>query len=129
MIPALPNEVCSPSPARSTSATLKPALGEVQRHAGADNAGAQNDRIGACHVRLLVARTLYMDRGRPGRYQGRSRESFKHMQFFRVPAALLSLAGRHGTLVVAASLFVGLFVPGMAAILQAAAWRPPSSRC
>jgi BASS family bile acid:Na+ symporter len=37
------------------------------------------------------------------------------MQFLRVPAAALSLVGRHGTLVVAASLFVGLFVPGMAA--------------
>ncbi len=36
------------------------------------------------------------------------------MQFFRLPAALLTLAGRHGTLVVAASLFVGLFVPGVA---------------
>ena len=37
------------------------------------------------------------------------------MQLFRVPAAALSLVGRHGTLLVAASLFVGLFVPGMAA--------------
>jgi hypothetical protein len=37
------------------------------------------------------------------------------MQFFRLPAALLTLAGRYGTLVVAASLFVGLFVPGIAA--------------
>jgi hypothetical protein len=37
------------------------------------------------------------------------------MQLLRVPAAALSLVGRHGTLVVAASLFVGLFVPGLAA--------------
>lgn len=36
------------------------------------------------------------------------------MQFFRVPAAALSLVGRHGTLVVAASLFVGLAMPGLA---------------
>ena len=27
----------------------KPALGEMQRHAGADDAGAQNDRVGTCH--------------------------------------------------------------------------------
>lgn len=37
------------------------------------------------------------------------------MQFLRAPAAALSLIGRHGTLVVAASLFVGLAVPGLAA--------------
>ena len=37
------------------------------------------------------------------------------MSLFRVPTAALSLIGRHGTLVVAASLFVGLFVPGLAA--------------
>jgi hypothetical protein len=37
------------------------------------------------------------------------------MHLLRVPAAALSLVGRHGTLVVAASLFVGLFVPGLAA--------------
>ncbi len=37
------------------------------------------------------------------------------MHLLRVPAAALSQVGRHGTLVVAASLFVGLFVPGLAA--------------
>ena len=37
------------------------------------------------------------------------------MQVLRVPAAALRYVGRHGTLVVAASLFVGLFVPGIAA--------------
>jgi hypothetical protein len=37
------------------------------------------------------------------------------MQFFRVPVAVLAYVGRHGTLVVAASLFVGLAVPGLAA--------------
>jgi len=37
------------------------------------------------------------------------------MSLFRVPTAALRLIGRHGTLVVAASLFVGLFVPGLAA--------------
>jgi hypothetical protein len=37
------------------------------------------------------------------------------MHLLRVPAAALRLVGRHGTLVVAASLFVGLFVPGLAA--------------
>jgi hypothetical protein len=37
------------------------------------------------------------------------------MSLFRVLAAVLSLIGRHGTLVMAASLFVGLFVPGLAA--------------
>jgi hypothetical protein len=37
------------------------------------------------------------------------------MPLLRVPAAAFSLIGRHGTLVVAASLFVGLFVPGLAA--------------
>lgn len=37
------------------------------------------------------------------------------MHLLRVPAAPLRLVGRHGTLVVATSLFVGLFVPGLAA--------------
>lgn len=37
------------------------------------------------------------------------------MNALRVPAAALAWVGRHGTIVVAASLFVGLFVPGMAA--------------
>lgn len=33
------------------------------------------------------------------------------MQWLRLPAAALALAGRHGTLVAAASIFIGLFVP------------------
>jgi hypothetical protein len=37
------------------------------------------------------------------------------MQFLRLPAAALAFIGRHGTLVVAGSLFVGIFVPGLAA--------------
>jgi BASS family bile acid:Na+ symporter len=37
------------------------------------------------------------------------------MQILRLPAAALRLTGRHGTLLVAASVFVGLFVPGLAA--------------
>jgi hypothetical protein len=37
------------------------------------------------------------------------------MQILRLGAAALGLAGRHGTLLVAASLFVGLAVPGLAA--------------
>ena len=37
------------------------------------------------------------------------------MKLLGVPAAALSLAGRHGTLVAAASVFVGLAIPGLAA--------------
>jgi BASS family bile acid:Na+ symporter len=33
------------------------------------------------------------------------------MNWLRLPAAALALAGRHGTLVAAASIFVGLLVP------------------
>jgi hypothetical protein len=36
------------------------------------------------------------------------------MQVLRVPAAALTVVGRHGTLMMAASLFVGLSVPGLA---------------
>jgi BASS family bile acid:Na+ symporter len=36
---------------------------------------------------------------------------FSAMQWMRLPAAALALAGRHGTLVAAASIFIGLFVP------------------
>ena len=37
------------------------------------------------------------------------------MNLLALPAAALAYAGRKGTLVVAASLFVGLAVPGLAA--------------
>jgi BASS family bile acid:Na+ symporter len=37
------------------------------------------------------------------------------MQIYRLPGAALRLVGRHGTLLIAASVFVGLFVPGLAA--------------
>ena len=40
------------------------------------------------------------------------------MQFFRLPAALLSLAGRHGTLLAAASIFIGLAVPPLSAAIK-----------
>jgi BASS family bile acid:Na+ symporter len=40
------------------------------------------------------------------------------MQFFRLPAALLSLAGRHGTLLAAASIFIGLSVPPLSAAIK-----------
>ena len=40
------------------------------------------------------------------------------MQFFRLPAALLSLAGRHGTLLAAASIFIGLAVPPLSAAFK-----------
>jgi hypothetical protein len=40
------------------------------------------------------------------------------MQFLRVPAAALSLVGRHGTLLVAASIFIGLAVPPLAAAIK-----------
>jgi len=33
------------------------------------------------------------------------------MNWLRLPAAALALAGRHGTLVAAASIFIGLSVP------------------
>ncbi len=40
------------------------------------------------------------------------------MQFLRLPAALLSLAGRHGTLLAAASIFIGLSVPPLSAAIK-----------
>ncbi len=40
------------------------------------------------------------------------------MKWFEAPAALLAWVGRKGTLVVAASLFVGLAVPGLAALVR-----------
>lgn len=40
------------------------------------------------------------------------------MQLFRLPAALLSLAGRHGTLLAAASIFIGLGVPPLSAAIK-----------
>ena len=40
------------------------------------------------------------------------------MQFLRLPAALLSLAGRHGTLLAAASIFIGLAVPPLSAAIK-----------
>jgi len=36
---------------------------------------------------------------------------FSAMNWLRLPAAALALAGRHGTLVAATSIFIGLFVP------------------
>ncbi len=40
------------------------------------------------------------------------------MNVFRVPAAALSLAGRHGTLLVAASIFIGLALPPLSAAIK-----------
>ena len=50
------------------------------------------------------------------------------MKLLGVPAAALSLAGRHGTLVAAASIFVGLAIPGS---LRPASltWAKPSWSC
>src|SRR5215475_3290024 len=60
-----------------------------------------------------------MDREGQGRYQRRVHGwSFPSMKFFGALAAALSLVGRHGTLVVAASIFVGLAVPGLAAAFK-----------
>jgi hypothetical protein len=38
---------------------------------------------------------------------------FSAMNWLRLPAAALTLAGRHGTLVAAASIFIGLSVPSL----------------
>src|SRR5471030_1109581 len=40
------------------------------------------------------------------------------MNLLRVPAAALSLAGRHGTLLAAASIFVGLAAPPLSAAIK-----------
>jgi hypothetical protein len=40
------------------------------------------------------------------------------MQLLRLPAAMLSLAGRHGTLLAAASIFIGLAVPPLTAVIK-----------
>ena len=43
---------------------------------------------------------------------------FSTMKWFELPAAALAWVGRKGTLVVAASIFVGLGVPGLAALVR-----------
>jgi len=55
-----------------------------------------------------------MERGGEERYQRLvSGRSFPSMKLLGALAAALSLAGRHGTLLTAASIFVGLAVPGL----------------
>ena len=49
------------------------------------------------------------------------------MNWLRLPAAALSLVGRHGTLLAAASIFVGLAVPPLAAALSSLISAKPSS--
>jgi hypothetical protein len=44
--------------------------------------------------------------------------SFSAMNWLTLPAAALALAGRHGTLLAAASIFVGLLVPPLAAAIK-----------
>src|SRR5437868_2182335 len=57
-----------------------------------------------------------MDRNAQGRYQRFvCCRRFPSMKLFGALAAALSLVGRHGTLVAAASVFVGLAVPELAA--------------
>jgi hypothetical protein len=56
-----------------------------------------------------------MDREGRGRYQGHEPGTIQPCPCVACPRRRISLIGRHGTLVVAASLFVGLFVPGLAA--------------
>src|SRR5581483_9093917 len=78
------------------------ALGQMQRDAGADDAGAQDDRIGAGHG--FSSPVLY---GSPAAEPlSRMRRGFPPMNVFRPFAAALNYVGRHGTLMVAASLFV-----------------------
>ena len=59
-----------------------------------------------------------MDRGNTARYQGFEPEPSKAMQFLSLPAAVLNSAGRHGTLLAAASIFVGLAVPPLSAAIK-----------
>src|SRR5262245_55480200 len=58
-----------------------------------------------------------MDGSGQYRYQVKAplRSEFPSMKLVRALAAALSLAGRHGTLIVAATIFVGLAVPALAA--------------
>src|SRR5450432_2316776 len=98
----------------------------MQRDRGADDAGAEHDRIGACHGLFLAAsgdrtrpiyglpatKTLSRPNAQPG---GRSNPS---MKWLGLPAAALTLIGRHGTLLAAISVFVGLAVPVLAAAFK-----------
>jgi sodium bile acid symporter family protein len=63
-----------------------------------------------------------MDRSGQERYQAQGTHhlgrSFPSMKLAGALAAALTLAGRHGTLVAAASIFVGLAVPGLAATFK-----------
>jgi hypothetical protein len=59
-----------------------------------------------------------MDRRRPGRYDERQAGAFNSMKFIVLPAAILSLAGRHGTLLAAASIFVGLAAPPLSSAVK-----------
>src|SRR5215475_10955666 len=93
-----------------------PASGEVQRYRCADNAGAQNHCICACHVQPPGQLDRYIwIAGAKSAIKGVHGRSFPSMKLMGALAAALSLVGRHGTLVAAASVFVGLAIPQLAA--------------
>src|SRR6185437_10029341 len=100
------------------------ALGQMQRDGRSDDPRAQHDRIGACHVLSFstvpsAARPRGIDRPYRRRYQGRHAPPgggvFPAMKAL---AALLSLVGRHGTLLAALSIFIGLLLPGLPPLLK-----------
>ena len=98
------------------------ALGEMQRDRGADNAGAEHDGVRACHVTVFPFRTrssaFIWNRSALRRYdRPRRAGDFPHADS-EAPAAALAWLGRQGTRALAASVFVGLAVPPLAAYVK-----------
>src|SRR6516164_4211770 len=98
----------------------EPAFCEMQRHRCADNAGTENHCISTCHTRLQATFSLYMDCCRRQRYKTSilTAPEFPQMKSISALAAALTLCGRHGTLIAAASIFIGLAVPPLAAAFR-----------
>src|SRR6516164_1992265 len=97
-----------------------PAFCEMQRRRCADNSGTENHCISTCHTRLQATFSLYMDCRRRQRYQTSilTAPEFPQMKSISALAAALTLCGRHGTLIAAASIFIGLAVPPLAAAFR-----------
>ena len=128
MMPALPNEVCSPIAGALDQRHAHAALGEMQRDRGADDAGAEHNGVRASHPSCSCSSLQYeqqkvsaidMARIEHWRYDLiRSAGDRGAMPILTGLTAALAWLGRQGTRALAASVFLGLALPQLAAYVK-----------
>jgi hypothetical protein len=92
----------------------------MKRYRRADYSGTENDCVSTGHSHLQKLSSYIWIAGPGGAIKQRygPRPEFPQMKLIGALAAALALCGRHGTLIAAGSIFVGLAVPPLAAAFR-----------